>query len=299
MRAFPLVWIPGILCCALVVGSSLAEPGSASGALRIEEAGATARVYKTLAGGRTLKLYVFSPKDHSATDRRPAAVFFHGGGWVGGVPGQFGGHCGHLAKRGMVAIEVEYRLLGKKDQDPPEVCICDAKSAMRWVRAHAGELGIDASRIAAGGGSAGGHLAAATAFIGGCNDPADDTKVSAKPDALLLFNPVFNNGPPPEGWGHARCGDRYREFSPAHNVGPGAPPTIIFLGTEDKLVPVATAKKFESEMRAVGARCDLKLYEGQGHGFFNQAKGGDRFYNETLAAADAFLVSLGWLPAGR
>ena len=86
------------------------------------------------------------------------------------------------------------------------MCCADAKSALRYVRAHATELGIDPQRIAAAGGSAGGHLAAFTALVDGLDDPQDDLAVSCKPNALVLFNPVFNNGP--DQWGHGRVGDR-------------------------------------------------------------------------------------------
>jgi len=137
---------------------------------------------------------------------------------------------------------------------------------MRWVRSHAAGLGIDPKRIAAAGGSAGGHLAAFTALVDGTDDPSDDLEISPKPAALLLFNPILDNG---EGeWGHGRGGDRNKEFSPAHNVTKDAPPTVIFLGTKDKLIPVATMGRFKANMEKAGVRCDLHLYEDAGHGFF-------------------------------
>jgi acetyl esterase/lipase len=240
-----------------------------------------------------LRLWIFRPQGWKATDRRPAAVFFHGGGWVGGRPGQFDTQARYLASRGMVCALVEYRLLGKEEPGkaptPPVTCCRDAKSAMRWVRSHAGELGIDPSRIAAGGGSAGGHLAAFTGMVGGLDDPADDTSVSARPDALILFNPVLDNGP--GGWGHNRVRDRYKEFSPAHNVSKDDPPAIIFLGSEDRLVPVRTIEEFRANLRKEGVRCEAFVYAGQAHGFFNK----EPWTTKTLIEADRFLESLGWI----
>lgn len=247
------------------------------------------RVYKKV-GERELHLTLVKPPAWKATDKRPAIVLFHGGGWVSGRPVQFTPQANHFAKQGLVCVQPEYRLLDATGNEPPEFPIEDAKSAMRWVRSHAAELGIDANRIAAGGGSAGGHLAAATALIEGSNDPQDDLKVSAKPQALILFNPVLDNGPK-GGYGYERTGKRYLEFSPAHNVKPQAPPTIIFQGTKDKLIPVATVKRFQTAMTKAGARCEVQFFEGKGHGFFNV----EPIRTETLNSADAFLKSLGWL----
>lgn len=246
-----------------------------------------AHVYKTV-GKRELKLFVANPSDWKASDKRGAVVFFHGGGWKGGFAAQFNEQSRRLAARGLVCFQAQYRTLGASPA-PPLVCIQDAKSAMRWVRSHAAELGVDPNRIAAGGGSAGGHLAAFTAMVDGLDDPADDLAISPKAQALLLFNPVFDNGP--GGFGYERVGARYREFSPAHNIRKGAPPTVVFLGTQDNLIPVATAQKFKAEMETVGSRCDLHLYEGAVHGFFNNPP----YLEQTLAESEKFLESLGWI----
>jgi acetyl esterase/lipase len=248
--------------------------------------------YKTV-GERMLMLYITRPEGWKASDARPAIVFFHGGGWVGGAPGQFNEHAKYLASRGMVAVQVEYRLLDKMKNDPPMMCINDARSAMRWVRSRSAELGIDSDRIASAGGSAGGHLAAFVGLADGVDDPQDDLKVSAKSNAMLLFNPVFDNGP--GGWGQARVGERYREFSPVHNISADVPPAIVFLGSADKLIPVKTAEDFQKSMKAAGVKCVVKIFEGKPHGFFNHGRGGNKPYYETVIAADRFLTSLGWL----
>ena len=193
----------------------------------------------------------------------------------------------------MVAVQVQYRLLDRKSNAPPTVCVHDAKSAMRWVRSHADTLGIDPDRIASAGGSAGGHLAAFVGMVDGGDDPQDDKKVSAKSNAMVLFNPVFDNGP--EGWGQQRVGDRYREFSPAHNVSKDDPPAIVFLGSADKLIPVKTAERFKAAMEEAGNQCEVMIFEGKPHGFFNYGRDGNKPYYETVIAMDRFLADLGWL----
>lgn len=244
--------------------------------------------YKSVEG-RDLKLSVEKPADWKPTDRRPAIVFFFGGGWVGGSPEQFRKQSEYLATRGMVGLRVEYRTVPREQPGPPTVCCNDAKSAMRYVRANSMKLGIDPERIAAAGGSAGGHLAAFTALCDGLDDPQDDRAVSPRPNALVLFNPVFNNGPGQ--WGHPRVGDRYKEFSPAHNITKDAPPTIVFLGDADRLIPVQVLTDFQAEMKKAGVRCDAVVYPGAAHGFFNR----DPHFSRTLVEADKFLTSLGWL----
>jgi len=245
-------------------------------------------VYKTV-DDIPLKLLVDKPADWTADDKRPAILFFFGGGWVGGSVAQFERHSAYFASRGMVGIRVEYRTIPKGDKGPPLVCVADAKSAMRYVRANAAELGIDPERIGAGGGSAGGHLAAFTGMVDGLDDPQDDLNVPCKPKALVLFNPVFDNGPGE--WGSGRVGERYPEFSPAHNITKDAPPMIVFLGNEDQLIPVGVLNKFAAKMKEAGVRCESHIYPGAGHGFFNSAA----HYITTVIAADRFLASLGWI----
>ena len=188
--------------------------------------------FKTI-GEVKLTLHVFRPSGWETSGARPAIVLFYGGGWLGGDIFQFYPHAQYLASRGMVAMVAEYRVENIHGTSPQE-CVMDGKSAIRWIRVHADELGIDPSRLVAGGGSAGGHVAAAAATVSGFNESGEDTSVSCVPDALVLFNPVFDNGP--EEFGYDRVEPYWREFSPAHNISSDMPPAAVFLGTEDVLV---------------------------------------------------------------
>lgn len=239
-----------------------------------------------------LLLNAFFPSDHNnEKDKRPAVIFFFGGGWNGGNPAQFSPHCQYLSSRGMVAMSADYRVKSRQGVTPFE-CVKDGKSAIRWVRQNADDLGIDPTRIAAGGGSAGGQVAAATGTVIGLEETGEELSVSSKPNAMILFNPVYDNGP--NGFGYKVFGDRFREISPFHNIRKDTPPTIVFLGSEDKLVPVSTAKKFKFRMEKFGCRSDLHIYAGQPHGFFNHGKKGD-YFSKTVLEMDKFLISLGWL----
>ena len=256
--------------------------------------GAQAEVYKEASGDK-LYLYIISPEGHDPEkEKRPAAVFFFGGGWNSGTPAQFLQHARYLASRGMVAALADYRVKSRQGTSPKE-CVADGKSAVRYLRQHAERLGIDPDRIAAGGGSAGGHVAAATGTLPKLDDPSDPAEdVSSKPDALLLFNPVFDNGPD-GGWGHSRVKDYWQDISPAHNIDAETPPAIVFLGEKDPLIPVPTAERFRDKMREHKIESLLHTYPGQPHGFFNEKKGGTEIFLDTLRKMDSFLVKVGFL----
>lgn len=264
-------------------------------------AGARAVIYKTV-GKVDLPIHIFCPEGHRASDRRPAVVFFFGGGWMNGSPGQFEQQCRYFSARGMVAITADYRVALRHGVKAAQ-CVADAKSAIRYVRAHAGELGVDPKRIAAGGGSAGGHIAACAGTIPGQEEPGEDLSVSAVPDALVLFNPVLVLAPWEgrkfggfgAGFGAARLGADPMAISPVHHVKAGVPPAIVFHGKADATVPFATAEAFSEAMRKAGNRCELTGFEGKGHGFFNFSKGDNSMFCATMKKADRFLVSLGWL----
>jgi acetyl esterase len=240
----------------------------------------------------TTKLFmkVYSPEKIDNKQKYPAIVFFFGGGWNTGNISQFEPHANYFSKRGLVCFLVDYRVTSRHKSTPFE-SLKDAKSAIRYIRQNAATFHIDPSKIIASGGSAGGQLAAAAALIKDYNENSDNLSISCKPNALVLFNPAFDNGP--AGVGYERIGDAYKNFSPLHNIEKGAPPTIIFQGTKDNLIPVETVKYYQTVMRKVGSRCELFLYEGKEHGFFNYNK--IENYKSTVSEADNFLQSLGYL----
>lgn len=250
-----------------------------------------------------LQAWIFEPSGHKRDDGRPAIVFFFGGGWNGGTPGQFKAHAAYLAERGMVAILADYRVRSRHGT-LANVAVSDAQAAVHWVRTNAKRLGIDPMRIAAGGGSAGGHLAAATAMLPWHGDAEVPAQSNSIPNALVLFNPVLITARVP-GLSEAadeklerlksRLGAEPKSMSPFHNVRSDLPPTIIFHGQTDKTVPYRHAELFTAAMTAAGNRCELIGYRDQGHGFFNAHRENNSAYRDTTRRMDDFLVSLGWL----
>ena len=273
-------------------------------------------VYKSV-GDVQLRLWVYRPSTVSAAPV-PAVVFFFGGGWSSGSPQQFEQHCEYLKSRGMVGITCDYRVASRHAVKAVS-CVEDAKSAIRWVRQNATLLGVDPDRIAAAGGSAGGHIAACTGTLKDYDHPQEDLSVSSVPNAMVLFNPALLLAPlTPEDSSHwseekfaelaPRLGVPPRSLSPAHHVTAGLPPTLILHGEQDSTVPFATARVFADRMKSHGNRCELAAYSHAGHGFFNRrgrdtTLGTDRpeidnqiqWNRRTILRMDTFLQSLGWL----
>ena len=291
-------------CLTSVVDAKEKSKGVAQDGASLDNA--VAEVYKTI-GEVELKIYSFHPKDHKPSDQRPAIVFFFGGGWKAGDPKQFANQCAYLADRGMVAMTADYRV-ASRHQTKAVDCVEDAKSAIRWVRANAARLGIDPNRIAAGGGSAGGHLAACTGIVPGFERSTESTQINSVPNALVLFNPalVLDNVKGEEAIPDSkieelreRIGDDPKKISPYHHVRSNAPPTIIFHGRADITVPYRTAEIFAEAMQKAGNRCELVGYDDKVHGFFNYGRDDNSGYLETVAATDRFLTSLGYLTSRK
>jgi acetyl esterase len=246
-----------------------------------------------------LEVIVNYPADWKPTDARPAIVFFFGGGWTGGSAEHFSRQAAYFATRGMVAIRADYRIASKHHTEP-DAAVEDGRSALRWVRGHANELGIDPNRIVAAGGSSGGHLAACTAQCPVGAPAGEDSTVSPRPNALILFNPVLDY----RGLEHlpAPGSTVFQSFpklmqdtalqsriSPVAHVGPGAPATLLLYGTDDPLL--GSARLYADKLTTSGTRAEVFTANGVGHGFFSDSP----WYERTLYRADEFVASLGYI----
>jgi acetyl esterase len=250
-------------------------------------AGVKEVTYKSTPQG-DLSMLIHRPEDGKASDKRPAIVFFFGGGWTNGSPKQFESQAVYLAGRGMVAARADYRIKSRHGV-APDACVEDAKSAVRWLRAHAAEYGIDPHRIVAAGGSAGGHIAACTATTAGFEAKGEDLSVSSKPDALVLFNPVLLlDGPLAKRFLNDDQ-ELARRISPLSGVDSALPPTLLLYGSDDRLGE--PAEPFMARAKDQGARVELYTADGVGHGFFNRPPWTAR----TLKRVDEFLGSLGYV----
>jgi len=248
-------------------------------------------VFKSIEGGG-LTIIVQFPPDWKPSDRRPGIVFFGGGGWNRQFTHQFAVHGAYLAGRGMVTARANYRVRSTHGVTP-EVCVEDAKSAVRWFRANAKHLGLDPDRIVASGGSAGAHLAACTAATSGLEASDEDSSISSRPNALVLFNPALNFLGDRKEMLMQRLGSNDKklaaELSPTLNLTADTPPALLLYGTEDFLLQ--QGREWTTKARRIGHASQLYLAKGQSHGFFNSSP----WLERTLYRVDEFLASLGYL----
>ena len=247
--------------------------------------------YKTTEDG-PLAMHVIQPA--APGTKRPAIVWFVCGAWTGFDASSRYPQGQYFASRGVVSFVTLVRVRPRHSTTPVE-CVMDAKSAVRWVRQHAAEYGVDPDRIAVAGGSAGGHVSASTALVDGFDDVHDDVGISARPNAALLISPslgVDNGSRRQAVFGGA---ERARALSPIRYVAAGSPPMLVMHGTSDEAVAVEEVAAFCEAMKAAGNRCDLKLYEKQGHSLSGwSAKEKNPLFSQTLRDMDQFLGSLGW-----
>ncbi len=237
--------------------------------------------YKTIRQ-RKLNLHVFHPEGFKASDQRPVYVVFHGGAWRSGTPRRFYPYAASLVPEGFVGISAEYRLTGSKTTVFD--CVKDGRAAIRYIRRHAKDLGVDPKRITVGGGSAGGHVALGTALFDTVEHADEDLTVSCKPNALVLLFSVLDTSP--EGFGNKVIGADWRDISPLHQIRPKMPPTLIFHGDKDSVAPYPTLMAFYKKMQDSRNVCELVLEPGGVHGHINNDM---NLFDDAARQTSAFL----------
>lgn len=236
-----------------------------------------------------LKLYVYLPPGWKASDNRPCFVFWFGGGFAVGSPSQFYSQAEYFAGRGMVCVCPEYRVKSRHGATLDQ-CTEDGRSAVRWIKGHHAELGIDPARLVASGGSASGTLSLLMALGSGPDAAEDDKSISPKPSALVLYNPA--QGDPVmnlirgEGEEHERL---VKLISPLNAPRPGMPPAIFFFATADRLMPFS--RGFCEKSIALGNTNEFWTAADMAHGFFNRQP----WHDAVVLKTDEFLAKLGYL----
>ncbi|MFN0275755.1 MAG: alpha/beta hydrolase [Chitinophagales bacterium] len=258
--------------------------------------GAYAPVYKSI-DSTDLHINIFFPEGYNKKDSLPCIVYFFGGAFIHGSPAQFEEHCKYFAARGIVAATADYRVISRNNCTAIE-CVKDAKSCIRWLRQNADSLGIDATKIIMGGGSAGGFLCLTAAIDNAeFEELTDDKTISCVPDAMVLINPVVNSEE--FDFRIKKFPGKAAEINPIKHVVNNLPPAIVFHGTEDKISGFSYAKQFVEVYKKAGNEIELHSYEGMEHGFAQRNKNDGKYFKETLQLTDDWLLKLGYLPADK
>lgn len=244
-----------------------------------------------LAPDRAEKLDLYEPASRPANFRAPAVVWIHGGGWTGGTKSEARAKeiCTTFASAGYVAVSIDYKL----GEGAWPANLHDCKNAVRFLRAHAEEYGVDPRRIAVAGGSAGGHLALMVAFTADQNErePADaQTPYPGVSSAVrcvidlygvadLVTSGETDAGGAPTAtrvlmakslkvFGAANDGDAVlRLASPVQHVTKSSPPTLVLHGDADAIVDHAQSEKLVRVLRERAATHEFILLSGVGHSF--------------------------------
>src|SRR6478735_8726189 len=239
-----------------------------------------------------LLLDLYLPAGETHQGGRPAVVHFHGGGWRTGERSSLGpavdgfglSPIEQLADAGFVVASADYRL-STVATFPAQ--LLDAKAAVRWLRTHAAEYGVDPHRIYAWGDSAGGHLASLLGLtadfpVRAGNDAPDDDSVAgvvawypptdllrmgaqARPDAVARADDPGSREALLIGAQPADAPDKATAASPLSYVHAGAPPFLLIHGTADRFVPVAQSTSLAGALEGAGSAVELLLLEGADH----------------------------------
>jgi acetyl esterase/lipase len=245
-----------------------------------------------------LLLDLYLPTDDAETagqGGRPAVVHFHGGGWRAGERSSLGpvvdglglSPIEQLVHAGFVVASADYRLT---DAATFPAQLLDARAAVRWLRAHAADYGVDPERIYVWGDSAGGHLAALVGLTAGAREfgepndgcPGDHDDVAAivawypptdlekmgrqaRPDAVARADDPGSRESLLLGAQPSDAPDKAKAASPVTYVHADAPPFLLIHGTADRFVPVAQSAGLAAALEAAGAAVELLLLPDADH----------------------------------
>ena len=258
-------------------------------------------------GGRPQTLDVYLP-EKPAKQPMPLVVWIHGGGWVAGDKANPPGLA--MIARGYAMASINYRF-SQEALFPAQ--IYDCKAAVRYLRSHAKEHGIDPNHFGVWGASAGGHLVALLGTTGDVKElegdegvtgvssrvqcvcdwfgPAnfltfyDHPSIFKREDPNSLINRLFGGEP-------AVKKELATRASPVFFASKDDPPFLIMHGDKDNLVPVEQSRELDEALRKAGVEVTLTVVPGAGHGFGGPgvaklARQIDEFFDTHLLARPA------------
>lgn len=284
-----LIW--AVLATTVLSGVASAQVKSEAEATPRTLPGADTYIYRALKP-EALRLHVFKPKGWKAGDKRPAFVWFFGGGWTKGTPENAAGFAKWAATLGMVGIAPDYRVKNRFGTSPLE-SVADGRAALRWIEEHAAEYGIDPRRIVVGGNSAGGHVALWTAITRTPPGSAEAEAPKIRPAAVVLTSAVSDTSKL-KGYTPTRFGENAEALSPIDQLDAKMPPMIVFHGDADRTVLQAQSLALRDKLRATGNAVEFVNVPGGSHNFGGELP---EWRDKTRVLIAEFLTKQKLLPA--
>jgi len=233
--------------------------------------------------GNDLLCDIYSPADQNPeATLRPVVLLVHGGAWSSGSRLAMGGHAMRLAKAGIVAVAIDYRL-APQWKFPAQ--LDDLRQAMWWVTNRSDHLGVDVTRMGIFGYSAGGHLACLIGTLADespqtCATTSDWSSTDARLCELVKPMAICAGGPPCDlttltlgnnglayflGGTPAEIPEVYAAASPVTHASPGDAPTLFIHGDRDAIVPPRNSQVLYEAQKRVGVKSEFLMIEKQGH----------------------------------
>lgn len=225
---------------------------------------------------RKEKLDLYLPPGPERQER-PAVVFIHGGGFTGGDKAEYRSSSvsADLARAGYVVVSCNYVLGAKSKEGVWPRNIADCREAVRWVRSHAQELGVNADKIAVAGGSAGGYLALMVGLSDDKTGPGGDAqaKISAKVSAVIDMYGVVNFSKHGKGDVPGVGAAEQAAYLPELQCDPKDPPVLILHGDADTTVDLQQSKDLAAALTKAKLDHEFIVVAGAPHTFDLHPKG--------------------------
>lgn len=258
-----------IFCMALMMSVSCKKDEPTNPGIGIAEAQALKNVSYGTDPFQKMDIYLPAGRNISQTK---VLILIHGGAWISGDKSEFDTVITALKPLlpDFAIFNVNYRLAALPNTNPWPTQLNDIDLAMSFINSKAIEYGINSSKIGIGGASAGAHLALLKGFHGNASvkaiadlfGPADMKALYyANSSYQMLFNSFLNGTPTSNPLA-------YTSASPLFLVNSNTPPTIIFHGTVDPIVPVSQSDSLSNRLNNAGVIHQYIKYNGEGHGWY-------------------------------
>jgi len=247
--------------------------------------------YKSFDGTK-MPIDIYYPPNWKREDKRGMMILLHGGGWTNGSSKKFTNQGAELSRLGVVVAVPTYRTYSVA-KTTVDVAVQNAIYSVNHLFECAEEFGVDPEKIVLGGGSAGGHLCLSTLLLDGFRP--NDFGYVAHIKGCVLFCPVLDTVTQCQYEALLMSPIPTKELSPYHNLRKNMPDVLILHGSHDEVIPLQSVEEFQKALQTLGNQCEVVVYDGRKHGFFNMFKDSQRIldYYSVLGHVVNFLFQRG------